>query len=157
MAADYFLRIDGIPGESTDAKHKGEIDVESFAWGETQPAPPASGSGGGAGKVAMQPLRFTARTSSASPMLLLACAMGQHIKSAVLSGRRGVKAGEFLTFSLSDVLVTSYETAAADDAPVDAVALSFGRIVVEYRAQKADGTLGAAVKAGWDAKANKKV
>ena len=36
MAAfDYFLKLDGIPGESTDAKHKGEIVVESFSWGET--------------------------------------------------------------------------------------------------------------------------
>ena len=40
MAFDYFLRIDGIPGESTDAKHKGEIVVESFSWGETQTASP---------------------------------------------------------------------------------------------------------------------
>ena len=36
MAAfDYFLKLDGIPGESTDAKHKGEIDVLSWSWGES--------------------------------------------------------------------------------------------------------------------------
>jgi type VI protein secretion system component Hcp len=29
----YFLKIEGIAGESTDAKHKGEIEVESFSWG----------------------------------------------------------------------------------------------------------------------------
>lgn len=27
----YFLKIEGIAGESTDAKHKGEIEVESFS------------------------------------------------------------------------------------------------------------------------------
>ena len=32
-AVDYFLKLDGIKGESTDAKHKDEIDVESFSWG----------------------------------------------------------------------------------------------------------------------------
>ena len=32
-AVDYFLRIDGIEGESADAKHKGEIDVLSWSWG----------------------------------------------------------------------------------------------------------------------------
>ena len=38
MAAfDYFLKLDGIPGESVDAKHKGEIDVLSWSWGESQP------------------------------------------------------------------------------------------------------------------------
>ncbi len=33
---DYFLKIDGIEGESQDAKHKGEIDVESWSWGRHQ-------------------------------------------------------------------------------------------------------------------------
>jgi len=28
---DYFLKIDGIPGESKNAKHKGEIDLEAFS------------------------------------------------------------------------------------------------------------------------------
>ena len=27
MAVDMFLKIDGIPGESTDASHKDEIDI----------------------------------------------------------------------------------------------------------------------------------
>ena len=36
MAVDYFLKIDGIDGESNDSKHKGSIDVESWSWGETQ-------------------------------------------------------------------------------------------------------------------------
>ena len=32
---DYFLKIEGVESESTDAKHKGEIELESFSWGET--------------------------------------------------------------------------------------------------------------------------
>ena len=53
MAAfDYFLRLDGIPGESVDAKHKGEIDVLSWSWGEiAADAGAAPGGGAGAGKV----------------------------------------------------------------------------------------------------------
>ncbi len=34
MAVDYFLKIDGIAGESTDDKHKEWIDVLSFSWGD---------------------------------------------------------------------------------------------------------------------------
>ena len=37
MAVDMFLKIDGIPGESTDDRHKDEIDILSYAWGESQP------------------------------------------------------------------------------------------------------------------------
>ena len=115
MAAfDYFLKLDGIPGESTDAKHKGEIDVLSWSWGESQEIAPNAGGGSGTGKVAMTDLHVSANLSKASPQLLLACAAGKHIKSAVLTGRKaGKEQTEFLTFSLSDVLVSGYQTGGA--------------------------------------------
>jgi type VI secretion system secreted protein Hcp len=158
-AVDYFLKIDGIPGESQDARHKGEIELVSFSWGETQSAPPA-GSGGGAGKVHMQDLHVVMRVSKASPQLLLACASGQHLKSAVLTARRsGGQQQEFLVFRFNDLLVSSYVIGGAADqaAPLDQVSFNFGQIVVEYRPQKADGSLDAVVHAGWDVKANKKL
>ena len=60
MSVDYFLKIDGISGESVDAKHKDEIQLEAFSWGETNAAP-AGGGGGGAGKVHVQDYNFTMR------------------------------------------------------------------------------------------------
>ena len=48
---DYFLKIDGIVGESTDDKHKGEIELASFSWGETQQAAGRGGAGAGKGAV----------------------------------------------------------------------------------------------------------
>jgi type VI secretion system secreted protein Hcp len=160
MPFDYFLRIDGIAGESTDAKHKGEIAVQTFLWGETLSGSPLGG-GGGAGKLNAGPLIFTARASKASPLLLLACASGQHIKSAVLSARRaGAGKGQldYLTIALTDVLVTSFEVnATTDNGPVDEVSLAFAQIVVDYREQNADGSAGTVTHAGWDVKANKKL
>jgi type VI secretion system secreted protein Hcp len=155
---DYFLNIEGIAGESQDAKHKGEIELASFSWGETQQKAPAGG-GGGAGKVQMQDLHVTMHVSKASPQLLLACATGQHLKSAVLTARKsGGQQQEFLVVTLKDLLVSSYVIGGAADAlPVDQVALAFGQIRVDYRPQKADGSLDAAVHAGWDVKANKTV
>jgi type VI secretion system secreted protein Hcp len=161
MAAfDYFLRIDGIAGESTDAKHKGEIELLSWSWAETHPVAPASGGGAGAGKVEMSDLGVVAHVSKASPGLLLACASGKNIKSAVLTTRRAGKGqADYLTFSLADVLVSSYQTGSteSDLPPTDSVALSFARIQVEYKEQKADGTFGPAVQVGWDRKTNKKL
>lgn len=157
MASEYFLRIDGIPGESADAKHKGEIVVESFSWGESHSGPVAGG-GAGAGRVNIQDLHVVAATSKASPQLMLACASGQHAASAVLTGRRaGERQEDFLRFSLSDVLVSSFQIAGSQaDGTKDSVGLSFGQIVVEYRQRNPDGTLGATTKAGWDVKTNKK-
>jgi type VI secretion system secreted protein Hcp len=157
MASNYFLKIDGIPGESLDAKHKDEIEVLSWSWGETNEPPPASGGGAGSGKVAMTDLHVSANLSRASPQLLLACASGKHIKSAVLSGRKAGKAqAEFLTFSLSDVLVSGYQTGgSAAEVPLDSISLNFSKIEVSYTPQKPDGSPAPAIRAGWDVKANK--
>jgi type VI secretion system secreted protein Hcp len=159
MAVDYFLRIDGVVGESADAKHKGEIDVESWSWGEASAAGPHPGGGGGASKVDMQDFHFVAPVSKASPTLLLACARGQHFKSARLACRKAGKAQqEFLTFTFSDVLVSSFAiggAAGSEVAPLDQVSLNFSKIQVEYKEQKPDGSLGTSTKVGWDVKTNK--
>ena len=44
-AVDYFLKIDGLDGESRDSKHKGEIEISSFSWGMSQQGSGAAGSG----------------------------------------------------------------------------------------------------------------
>jgi type VI secretion system secreted protein Hcp len=156
---DYFLKFDGIKGESTDAKHKDEVDVESWSWGETLVTSGGSGGGGGAGRVQVQDFHFVMTLNRASPALMKACATGQHIKSATLTARRAGKAQqEFLTFKLSDVLVSSYQTGGSEQTnhlPFDSVALNFAKIEVAYRPQNPDGSLGTAVTFGFDVKANK--
>ena len=156
---DYFLKIDGVQGESTDSKHKGEIELESYSWGATN-AGGGAGGGGGAGKVSVQDFHFVMKLNRASPTLLLACAQGQHIKDAVLTGRKAGKGQqEFLVYRFTDLLISSYQTGASagsPEGPVDQISFNFAKIEVEYRPQKADGSLDTAVKAGWDVKKNKK-
>lgn len=158
MASEYFLKIDGIQGDSRDAKHKDEIDVLSWSWGESQTGTRAFGGGGGAGKVAVQDFQFTAGVGRQSPLLLRAGARGDSIKQAVLTARQagGKQQTEYLTFTFSDVLISSYQVGASGDAtPVDAVSLNFSRIDMELKLTKADGSAGGSVKAGWDLKQNK--
>ena len=159
MAVDYFIKFDGIKGESADAKHKGEIDIESWSWGETNQATGGAGSGGGAGKVSMQDFHFVMRWNTASPSLMKACATGQHIKMATLTARKAGKGQQdYLTFKLHDVLVSSFQTGGsegADFSPTDSVSLNFAKIEVEYKPQKADGSLAPGVQFKYDLKANK--
>jgi type VI secretion system secreted protein Hcp len=161
MAVDYFLKLDGIDGESKDSKHSGEIDLESFSWGETQTGSHAFGGGGGAGKVQMQDFHFVMKANKASPKLFLACAEGEHIKKAVLTCRKaGKEQQEFLKVTMSDLLVSSFQTSGSshgDEVPTDQVSLNFSKIEFEYKDQKADGTLGGTTKTGYDVKAMKKV
>lgn len=160
MAVDYFLKIEGIPGESQDAKHKDEIEVLSWSWGESAVTQPGSGSGAGSGKVQFQDFHFTSLISKASPKLMEACASGKHPKNALLTARRaGGGNAEFLTFGFFDVLVASYQTGGSEGSavPVDSAALRFSQIRVEYRVMKPDGTLGSPVTFGWDVAQNKKL
>jgi type VI secretion system secreted protein Hcp len=160
MAVDYFLKIDGIDGESTDSKHKGEIDVESWSWGQTNSGDAAHRGGMGAGKVSMQDFHFVMRMNKATPKLMEVCATGEHIKKAVLTCRKaGKEQQEYLKVTMSDLVVSSYQTGGSngDVVPTDQISLNFSKIEYEYKEQKADGTLGGAVKAGYDVKANKKV
>ena len=133
-AVDYFLKFDGIKGESADAKHKDEIDIESWSWGETHPGSAGHGGGGGAGKVTMQDFHFVMRLNRASPPLMKACATGQHIKTATLSGRKAGKGQmDYLTFKFHDVLVSSYQTGGSEQAdvvPTDQVSFNFAKIEV---------------------------
>lgn len=154
MAVDYFLKIDGIPGESNDRRHKGEIVLESFSLGETNSGGSATG-GGGSGKVSFQDFHFTAKFTKASPKLMLACATGEHIPNVVMTGR---KAGgfEFLFIKMGEVLVSSFQTGeSGGTVPEDAVSLAFAKIEVDYKEQKATGSLGASTSFAWNLSENK--
>ena len=153
---DYFLKIDGIPGESQDAKHKDEIQVLSFSFGESQAGTMAFGGGGGAGKVQMQDFHFMMNVNKASPKLFLACATGDHIAKATLTARKaGKDQQDYLIVTFTDVLVSSFQTngdAHANSLPTESISLNFAIIEIEYKAQNADGTLGAGVKAKYNLK-----
>ena len=161
-AVDYFLKLDGIEGESLDIKHKGEINVDSFSWGLSQSGSVGAGGGGSTGKVQVQDFHFTMATSKASPNLFLKCATGAHLKFAYLAARKagGDRGEDFLKFTLSDVLISSYSvggSAGGNVVPTDQVSLNFAKVEMSYKEQKPDGTLGAAITTGWDLKLNKAV
>lgn len=158
---DYFLKLDGIDGESHDDKHKGSIDLESWSWGASQSGTHAGGGGGGAGKVSMQDFHFVMSYNKASPKLFLACATGEHIKKAVLTCRKaGGKQEEYLKATMSDLLVSSYQSGGSGHGgivPTEQISLNFAKIEFEYKEQDAKGAVGSPIKAGYDVKANKKL
>ena len=158
MALDIFLKLDGIKGESTDTQHREEIDVASFSWGLSQQRTTSTGGGSGVGKADFQDLQVVTNVSQASPQLFLACAGGRHIQTAVLTCRRasGSHQQDFLKYTLSDVLVASYHSdgQAEDSVPGDELSLKYAQVKVEYRPQRADGSLGTPITAGWNLKTN---
>ena len=153
MAVDYFLKIDNIPGESMDKTHKGEIEIESWSWGATQTGTASRGGGLGAGKVEMSDFSLVKNVDKASPSLMLACAQGDHIKSASLVCRKaGKEQQEYLKITFSDLMVSSFHTDGSSGSPLpsEQVSLNFSKVEYEYKEQKADGSLGGAIKKFYD-------
>jgi type VI secretion system secreted protein Hcp len=47
MAADFYLQLDGIKGESADSKHQGWIECTTVNWSITQPKSATASTSGG--------------------------------------------------------------------------------------------------------------
>ncbi|MGB9106870.1 MAG: type VI secretion system tube protein Hcp [Terriglobales bacterium] len=158
-AVDYFLKIDGIQGESQDDKHRNEISLDSWSFGESNAGTFSVGGGGGAGKVQMQDFHFVKRVDKAGPKLFLACANGEHISNALLTCRKaGKDQQEYLKVTFKDVLVSSYRTSGSggsDLVPMEEISLNFAAIKFEYKEQKPDGSLGGSTVAEFNLKTMK--
>jgi type VI secretion system secreted protein Hcp len=133
---DFFLKLDGITGESTNNEHKGWIEVESFSWGASNPTTIGSATGGaGAGKATFQPFTITKRMDSTSPTLFLHCASGKHIANGVVqiyrkAGGDNLKLDLLETIDLTDVLLTEVDDAGSNDVPQESVKLEFGKFLI---------------------------
>jgi type VI secretion system secreted protein Hcp len=159
-AVDYFLKLDGIPGESTDSKHKNEINLETWSWGQMNDGTHgSSGTGGGAGKVTMHDFNFSMKINKSSPKLFLACATGQHIKEGLLTCRRaGKEQQEYLKIKFTDILISNFQTGGGGGehvVPTDQISLNFGKIEIHYAPQKSDGGLDSPVVHHYSLKENK--
>ena len=157
MAQDIFLKLDGIEGESQDAKHKDEIEVLNWNWRMSQSAAMHAGSGGGAGKAEIGDLQFEHRLDRASPNLMRMCLTGKHIAKAALTVRKaGGDPLDYLKLTMDDVLITQVNPSVSvgDEGGREVVALSFAKVNQEYQVQNAQGGPGGAVTAGYDIKGN---
>ena len=163
MAFDAFLKIDGIPGESTDDKHKDQIEVLSYNHGMTQPSSATASSAGGATteRVTMQDFSVVKHIDKASPKLYELCCTGKHIANVTLElCRAGGDKVKYLEVKMEQVIIAGVQPGGAaggsDTLPTEHVSFNFGTIKWTYTQQKrADGSGGGNVTGGWDLTANK--
>jgi type VI secretion system secreted protein Hcp len=142
MAIELFLKLTGIDGESTDAKHKGEIDVLAWSWGLSHEV--TSTGGGATGRTKVDGVSIQKLVDLASPLLLSASAESKKISDGTLTTRKA-GGGEFLLFKMTNVVVTSVNVAASEatNAPTESVNLSFSKLEFTYQATNPNGTPGA--------------
>ena len=103
-------------------------------------------------------LTFTHQIDSASPLLLKACATGEHLRDARITFRKaGGGQQDFLTVTMTDVRITSVTMSASAEADttLEEVVLAFAKVDLEYTPQKADGSAGAGIHFTHDLKSNR--
>jgi type VI secretion system secreted protein Hcp len=89
-------------------------------------------------------------------VLMKACATGVHLKEATITHRKAGKGQqEFLIFKMNDLIVTGVTTGDSEEGPMETVSLTFAKIDLEYKPQKADGSLDAGIHFKYDIKGNK--
>jgi type VI secretion system secreted protein Hcp len=128
-----FADVDGIPGESTGAGHRDEIDIVTLHWCVTHETG-GGGGGGGAGRAVVDGVVVGKHTDLATVPLVEAAATGRHIQRAVITLERGGRqAFPFLVVELEEVVVTRVNASWSGGLPDEEVSFGFGRICWEYR------------------------
>lgn len=154
MAVDYSLKLDGVEGEFKDSKHQNEIEISSFSFGATQTGSFSTG-GGGTGKCQIRTFISPYRRKR------LARSCCYPAPRQIIFRRQSLPAGkeqqEFLKYTFTDLVVSSFQTGGSSETPMGQVSLNSAKIEVEYKEQKPDGTLGGSVKAGYDLKQTNEV
>lgn len=138
-ATDVFLKIDGIQGESADAKHPGEIDVLSWSWGQSTET--VRNGRGNQQAACFTDLNLMKSIDSSSPSLIMNGMLGTVAPTAVMVLRKaGKEQFEYLRLTMKNVTVASLQISGASETPTESVALHFESMQGFYQKQKPDGT-----------------
>ena len=136
MAGDCFLKIDGIPGESTDEKHKEWIEILSFSHGVSQMVSGERSTGGAASaeRCTHQDLSIVKSLDKASPTLDLFCCEGRHIDKVTLELCRAAGEKEkYMEYKMEKVLITSVSIGGGGGGlPTESVTFNYGKLTWNY-------------------------
>lgn len=136
---DAFLKIDGIPGESQDDKHKEWIELHSFATGVSQIVGGNRSTTGAAtgGRVEHQDFSVVKNLDKTSPKLNEACCKGTHIPKIIMELCRATGDKQlYYKVTLGDSIITSVRPGGSaksgEAVPLEEVSFNYGDIEWNY-------------------------
>ena len=139
MPFDAFLKLDGIPGESQDDKHKEWIELHSFSMGIVQTAGGQRSTTGAAtaGRCDHMDLSIVKNLDKTTPKLNLFCCNGTHIKKIELELCRATGDKQlYYKITMGDCIITGVRPGGSakggDTLPVEEVSFNYGDIEWEY-------------------------
>jgi type VI secretion system secreted protein Hcp len=159
MAVDMFCKIEGVDGESTDAKHDKWIEIFSYNHSVAQPVTGISSTGGQtSGKADFGHFGMTKLLDNATPDLNIKCAKGEHIPKVEveLCLATGDK-HTFMKYTLENVIVASVVpggSSSDDIRPQEMVEFAYGKVKWEYTPIDNTGASGSTTDRTWNLETN---
>jgi type VI secretion system Hcp family effector len=136
MAVDCFLKIEGVKGESTDAKHKDWIEVLSYSHGVAQMVSGDRSTGGAASgeRCDHQDFSVVKSLDIASPTLDLYCCQGKHIPTVTVELCRATGAKEkYMEYKMEKVIISSVSIGGGGGGlPTESVTFNYGKLTWNY-------------------------
>ena len=156
-----YMNYDGITGAVTEDGHKGWIEVHSFQWGVGRgiSTPTGAAADREASPPSVSEIVITKPTDVASLKLFSEALAGEG-KTVKLDFVTTVKnkVEKYMSYELSNTLVSGYSVSSGGDRPTESVSLNFTKITVTFAANKEAGAgLDSSGTAGYDVGAGKTI
>ena len=136
MALQMFMKLEGIPGDTSNYEHKGWCDVLSWNWGMTSNRKSVQGNAGD--RTALNEISVVKPLGIDSPVTRLLFAQGKRIPSVEFSvtpimGKREIQA-KYMHFRLEDVAIKSIVCSGCNEDKFfrEQLTLYFDRIRFEF-------------------------
>ena len=156
MAVDYYLKLEGIDGESEDEKHKKEIQILSWSWGGSQVSSVAGTGGSGAGKVSLSDFNIMSYFDKSTPKFFKNLCLGTHIKSGTMNAiKAGADGKPYLKVDFKELFVTSLQISGSSEIPSVSISFSYDEIKIDYYTQNEQGQVTTTGAVTYDQKKNK--
>lgn len=158
MASDFYIKLEGIDGESNDKAHNKWIEVLSFSHGSQQTVTIGRATDV-TGRGQFAPFVFTHLVDKATPKIQQYTMSGMNISKVTFNVCRAIAGAQTTVYevTLENVKVGKAEvTAEFTDStdtfnmPVERVELVAAKITWKYTAIKADNTKDGAVEASYN-------
>lgn len=156
MPSDYYLKMDGINGESQAEGMTDCIELDSWQFGVGAPAD-LGGKGLSGGKPSLSDFTVSFSLDKASFQMLNDIYNGKPIATSVLKGRKTGGGGTpyvYLQITLTNCFITGFSTGGgAQGVPAASMSLAYEKIEYQYYTQDtASGSVTSAGTATYDIK-----
>lgn len=154
-----YLHVEGLEGDVTAAGHEGWIECESMDFDVSRSISTRTGSSQERESTAPKLNDVTVRKAmdKCTPKLFEQACIGTSKLVKIDLVQTGEQLDTYMSYTLTDCLITSHSTSAASERPSESVGFNFTKIEMKYTPYDNKHKPGSPIPAGYDVSLGKKV